>query len=55
MIDPLRLIRGLSFPTEIITEKFSAVFILVAINAEILPVGAISRVILGIAILVVNR
>jgi hypothetical protein len=47
--------EALSFPTEIITEKLSAVFILVAIKAEIFPVGAIRGVILGIAILVVHR
>jgi len=46
-------IRALpSFSAEIITEEFTAVFVLVAIKAEIFPVGAIRRIIPGIAILV---
>jgi hypothetical protein len=44
-----------SFIAEIITEKFAAVFILVAIKAKVLPVGAIRGIIPGIAILMVHR
>jgi hypothetical protein len=43
------------FPAEIITETFPAVLVFVAIDAEILPVGAIRGVVPGIAILVVHR
>jgi len=43
------------FTAEIIPEKFPAVLVLVAIQAEIFPVGAIRRIILGIAVLVMHR
>jgi hypothetical protein len=45
----------LLFFAEIITEKFPAVLILVAVDTEILPIGAIGGIILGIPILVVHR
>jgi len=44
-----------SFSAEIVTQQFSAVLILVAVDAEILPIGAIRGIIPGIAILVVHR
>jgi hypothetical protein len=46
---------GRSFLAEIISEKFAAVLILVAIQAKIFPVGAVRRIIPGIAVLVVHR
>ena len=39
-----------SFLAEIIPEKSPAVLIFVAVNAEILPVGAVRRIIQGIAV-----
>jgi hypothetical protein len=43
------------FPAEIVTQKFPAMLVFVAIDAEVLPVGAIRGIILGIPILVVHR
>jgi hypothetical protein len=43
-----------SFVAEIIPEKLAAVLILVAIQAKVLPVGAIRGIIAGIAILVMH-
>jgi len=40
---------------KIIPEKAPAVFVFVAIDAEILPVGAVQRIIQGIPVLVVHR
>ena len=40
---------------EIIPQKFPAVLILVAVNAEIFPVGAVGGIIQVIAVLVVHR
>jgi DNA ligase D-like protein (predicted 3'-phosphoesterase) len=48
-------IRAAIILAEIITEKLTAVFVLVAIQAEIFPVGAIRGIIPGIAILVMHR
>jgi hypothetical protein len=39
---------------EIITEKSPAMLVLVAVNAKILPIGAVRRIVPGIAILVVH-
>jgi hypothetical protein len=44
-----------SFLAEIISEEFAAVLILVAIQAKIFPVGAVRRIVPGIAVLVVHR
>jgi hypothetical protein len=47
--------KTLLFPAEIITQTLAVVLIVVAVNAEILPVGAVGGVILGIAILMMHR
>jgi hypothetical protein len=44
-----------SFLTEILAEKLPAVLVFVAVEAEILPVGAVRGIIPGIPILVVHR
>ena len=44
-----------SFLAEIIPEKSPAVLIFVAVNAEILPIGAVGGIVKGIAVLVVHR
>jgi hypothetical protein len=44
-----------SFPAEIVAETFPAVFVLVAVNAEIFPVGAVYGVVPGISVFVVHR
>jgi hypothetical protein len=43
-----------SFLAEIIPQELAAVFVLVAVKAEILPVGAVRGVVPGIAVLVVH-
>ncbi len=43
------------FLTEIIPQTLPAVFVFVAIDAKIFPIGAIRRIILGIAVLMVHR
>jgi hypothetical protein len=40
---------------EIVAETVPVVFVLVAVDAEVLPIGAVRGVIQGIAILVVHR
>jgi hypothetical protein len=45
----------LLFFAEIVTETFPVVLVLVAVDAEILPVGAVCGVISGIPVLVVHR
>jgi hypothetical protein len=44
-----------SFLAQIVAETFPVVLVVVAVNAEILPIGAVRRVIQGIAVLVVHR
>jgi hypothetical protein len=44
-----------SFLAEIVAETFPVVLILVAVDAEIFPVGAVHGVIPGIAVFVVDR
>jgi hypothetical protein len=42
------------FLAEIVAETFPAVLVIVAVDTEILPVGAVRRVIQGIPVLVVH-
>jgi hypothetical protein len=42
------------FAAQIFSQEFPAMFVLVAIDAEVLPVGAVRRIIPGIAVLVVH-
>jgi hypothetical protein len=44
-----------SFFAEIVAQTFPAVLVFVAVDAEILPVGAVRGVIPGIPVLVVHR
>ena len=44
-----------SFPAEIVAETFPVVLVLVTVDTEIFPVGAVHGVIPGIAVLVVHR
>lgn len=44
-----------SFAAEIVSQQLAAVLVIVAIDAEVLPVGAILGIIPGIAVLVVHR
>jgi hypothetical protein len=44
----------LLFAAEIVTEEFAAVFVLMTIETEIFPVGAIRGIIPGIAVLVMD-
>jgi hypothetical protein len=43
------------FLAEIIPQKLPAVLIFVAVDAEVFPVGAVRRIIPGIAVLVMHR
>jgi hypothetical protein len=43
------------FLTKIIPQKLPAVFVFMAIDAEIFPIGAIRGIILGIAVLMMHR
>jgi len=44
-----------SFPAKIIAETIPVVLVIVTVDAEIFPVGAVGRVIPGIAVFVVHR
>ena len=43
------------FPAEVVTQELAAVFVIVAVDAEVFPIGAILGIIPGIPILVVHR